>query len=624
MEIQTFEINSTNPLGTDLVNCFTKKRKQTSTNQIKNKQNKIYSFQNDFLKMENNNINLDDYPKFKNEDLFIEFSPVKFKPFQIEALRWMHHIEFTFKNLKQVSGGILADEMGMGKTIVCLGMLYHDYYFSNYLQELKFEKEINLYQNDFSNLLSFDQVPKQCSLIVTTKTILQQWKSECLNKFKIPEKDIFVYHGSNRFKNVEKLSSKPKFILTNYDSVMIDFKKHILYTNNLKLQNKSNDLFFNFGLNQQNNMSDNKKDECLKDSFLFGQDFHKVFLDEAHVVRNRQKICFESCSNLKTKYLYCVTGTPIFNSNQDLKSLSLLCTPFYNLNLKDSQNFIHWKNNFLLRRFLKDDDLPLHKVEMVWVEFSKEEEIIYNNIKKKFDQIKQNFSKNLIKNEFLNKLDSIEIKSIEYCEKQSGDEILSLLIQLRQVSLHYLILELPKWILNQNWENNEWSKIHFPLLKNINHSAKTRKIIEIIKKHPNEKITIFSQFTCFLDLVRALLKKEFNKNVLLYDGRINNTTIRNSIIHEFDTNKNQDILLLSLKAAYAGLNLVSASVAIICDPWYNFAFEIQAINRIHRFGQLNQTFVYRLFTLNSIDSFILNIQCNKNSGNILNIEIPLE
>jgi DNA repair protein RAD16 len=46
----------------------------------------------------------------------------KLKPFQLEGLNWMVRQEQT-----QFKGGILGDEMGMGKTIQAIALLLSDY-----------------------------------------------------------------------------------------------------------------------------------------------------------------------------------------------------------------------------------------------------------------------------------------------------------------------------------------------------------------------------------------------------------------------------------------------------------------------------------------------------------------
>lgn len=43
--------------------------------------------------------------------------------------------------------------------------------------------------------------------------------------------------------------------------------------------------------------------------------------------------------------------------------------------------------------------------------------------------------------------------------------------------------------------------------------------------------------------------------------------------------------------AWQGLNLTAANHCLLCDPWWNPATEDQAIDRIHRMGQLRPVHV---------------------------------
>jgi SNF2 family DNA or RNA helicase len=54
------------------------------------------------------------------------------------------------------------------------------------------------------------------------------------------------------------------------------------------------------------------------------------------------------------------------------------------------------------------------------------------------------------------------------------------------------------------------------------------------------------------------------------------------------------ILLISLRAGGVGLNLTVATRCYLLDPWWNPAVESQAIQRIHRLGQMYPVKIYRL------------------------------
>lgn len=88
-----------------------------------------------------------------------------------------------------------------------------------------------------------------------------------------------------------------------------------------------------------------------------------------------------------------------------------------------------------------------------------------------------------------------------------------------------------------------------------------------------------------------------------------NTTPSNQ--HKSTPSKYPKIMLVSLKTGGVGLNLTSANVVFMCDPWWNEAVENQAINRVFRIGQSRKVIVYRLIVENSIEEKILKLQEKK-------------
>ena len=63
-------------------------------------------------------------------------------------------------------------------------------------------------------------------------------------------------------------------------------------------------------------------------------------------------------------------------------------------------------------------------------------------------------------------------------------------------------------------------------------------------------------------------------------------------------------MLVSLKAAGTGITLHAADYVFLLDPWWNPAVEDQAVDRVHRIGQTNTVFVYRMVTAGTIEERI--------------------
>ncbi|CAI5488660.1 unnamed protein product [Closterium sp. Naga37s-1] len=75
-----------------------------------------------------------------------------------------------------------------------------------------------------------------------------------------------------------------------------------------------------------------------------------------------------------------------------------------------------------------------------------------------------------------------------------------------------------------------------------------------------------------------------------------------------------DLILVSLKAASVGLNLIAANHVILMDLWWNPAVEDQAIDRAHRIGQTRPVRVARFTVADTIEDRILELQVGQGVG----------
>lgn len=67
-------------------------------------------------------------------------------------------------------------------------------------------------------------------------------------------------------------------------------------------------------------------------------------------------------------------------------------------------------------------------------------------------------------------------------------------------------------------------------------------------------------------------------------------------------------MIMSLKAASLGLNMVAACHVLLLDLWWNPTTEDQAIDRAHRIGQTRPVSVLRLTVKNTVEDRILALQ----------------
>lgn len=144
-------------------------------------------------------------------------------------------------------------------------------------------------------------------------------------------------------------------------------------------------------------------------------------------------------------------------------------------------------------------------------------------------------------------------------------------------------------------------------------SAKVVSLIkhlrELRQENPTMKTVVFSQFTSFLSIIEPALTRA-NMRFLRLDGSTSQKA-RAALLNEFKDSKKFTVLLLSLKAGGVGLNLTSAKRVFMMDPWWSFAVEAQAIDRVHRMGQEDEVKVYRFIVKGSVEERMLKIQDRK-------------
>ncbi|MCJ1280957.1 hypothetical protein MMC26_000275 [Xylographa opegraphella] len=144
-------------------------------------------------------------------------------------------------------------------------------------------------------------------------------------------------------------------------------------------------------------------------------------------------------------------------------------------------------------------------------------------------------------------------------------------------------------------------------------SSKIDKTIEILQavndRKEGEKTIIFSQFTSLLDLLEVPINRN-NWSYRRYDGSMS-AGLRNDAVLDFNSKPDCRIILVSLKAGNAGLNLTAASQVIILDPFWNPYIEEQAIDRAHRIGQRRPVQVHRILIPNTVEDRIIALQDTK-------------
>ncbi|KAL2341934.1 hypothetical protein Fmac_009874 [Flemingia macrophylla] len=148
------------------------------------------------------------------------------------------------------------------------------------------------------------------------------------------------------------------------------------------------------------------------------------------------------------------------------------------------------------------------------------------------------------------------------------------------------------------------SRNEFPENQNVFEDGSSNNSVGV-----GEKAIVFSQWTRMLDLLEACLKNSSIQYRRL-DGTMS-VTARDKAVKDFNTLPEVSVMIMSLKAASLGLNMVAACHVLMLDLWWNPTTEDQAIDRAHRIGQTRPVTVLRLTVRDTVEDRILALQHKK-------------
>jgi transcription termination factor 2 len=320
-------------------------------------------------------------------------------------------------------------------------------------------------------------------------------------------------------------------------------------------------------------------------SNLLTQHWHRVVLDEAHVIKNRHTAVHAAACALTANNRWCITGTPIHNLHWDMYAIIhfLRCRPFDNvavwrlLNRNNDTNRIKSVMNKIVLKRSKAEialDIPEHSVKYVHVRFDEAEKIVYDKLK---NESQLAYDNAIAGND----------------RTRSMQDVLWMLCRLRQMCCHPALTKCAHLFAD-----------HAPIFEPDYVSSKCRRVLEIVQQvldTPDDKMVLVSQWVEFLYIVAKLLRQR-GTLILLYTGQLR-VEERTAVENQFNAaDSPYRVLLMSIKCGGVGLNLTGGNHIVMLEPHWNPQIELQAQSRIHRMGQKKRTYVYKM--LNDEDNSI--------------------
>lgn len=321
-----------------------------------------------------------------------------------------------------------------------------------------------------------------------------------------------------------------------------------------------------------------------KNKELFERKWKHLVIDEVHNLKGKGA-WFNKIQNIQREHTWCISATPLMNSYSDGEPIVLLLS---NKNFKKN-HYLEW-NSYL-----------------------------------KFHTLKRDFSKVLdlkplfchdIKIECHHKIDinrsdlSTTRQCINLC---SIPKNLIHVLAGKKNKMSEISTSVDK---EEQYEEDQINNNDDYMLK-LERPCRYKKLKEIIEKHSNEKMLIFSSMVKTLMIFSWFLKLDMStKNadefqIFLIHGD-QTTEQNNKILQSFKESKaKSSVLFLSLSMSASGLNITEASVGILIEFWWNEALEEQALGRIYRKGQTKECNFYRLSDSTHLDPEIEELKENK-------------
>ncbi|KAK5941852.1 hypothetical protein PMZ80_005803 [Knufia obscura] len=543
------------------------------------------------------------------------------------------------------SGGILADDMGVGKTIQVISLIMAD--------------------------------PKktgQPTLIIAPLSVMSNWKNQAeMHVKKKYAPNVLIYHGQGKRGLSPEQFKKYNIVVTTYQTMTLE-----LFTNNK-----------------------DKPCQVPTSKGLFSVQWRRVVLDEGHNIRNPKAKMSRAAHTLMADSRWVLSGTPIVNSLKDLYShvkflrLSGGLSEFeiFNANIIRPVKNQDSAGQMLLRALMQT--LCLRRMKDMKFVNLKLPDLTYHSKSVKFLTHEQE------------KYDAFRAEAkglVEAAKAQKGENtmthLLEVLLRLRQTCNHWKMCGEERMsklmslieensgktidiidpankkalqdLLQLKLDNQEDCPICMeslterdrnPVITACAHafckdciervvqtqqkcpmcradlpttdlliqpaanfgegkeeqdldidpnesSSKIEAILDVLRAtKPDTKTVVFSQWTSFLDILEPHLHKH-NLHFTRLDGRLSPLE-RDVAMETLRTDPECRILLASLSACSVGVNLTAASQVILADSWWAPAVEDQAVDRVYRLGQTRECRVVRFVMEGSVEEEVLEVQKTK-------------
>ena len=503
------------------------------------------------------------------------------------------------------AGFLLADHMGLGKTVTTLASIISILSWSAPKDPLR------------TTEMGSKDGP---ILVVCPLSMIPIWRSEIQTHTKIPDERVAVYRGKDR----EKIRSQ---LFKNLDSYLVIITSFGTLVSEANLAKKDKGAKHFGKVEKVKVINPASSIKSSDPSFLHLLPKRMVVVDEAHLARNPATSTFKSLHLLRkydrTLFVLLLSATPYNNVATDMAALATLMgraplgegsPKWWQVYLENAEVMAAFRKRCLIARdkaAIADRLPPLYQTEDLCT-FCPIQRDLYDDIVKHTIAAFKTFDRSAAVDRFytfsfvlvwlLRLMQSTThpaailgadkvraycrpildkaYRDVVHFEGDEEDEVGDTSYPSRvEKALKEGVVPLPKALREMGLALFEFESTKF---------RKTREIIQGAQ-FAKEKTVVFTQWSSMSDLLAVYLLK-YGIRSLQFDGRLNSEE-RKATLDKFKADLSIPVIIMTIKTGGLGLTLTEANHVVILDIWYNpFTGIDQPGDRVYRIGQKKPVF----------------------------------
>lgn len=460
--------------------------------------------------------------------------------YQQETINWMCECERV--KTHGITGGIIALEMGAGKTLISLHHIY-------------------------------TSAHKGPTLVIVNKGLICEWLRQ-KNDFFGDEMSCYIHHSdfNKRALTVEIIESHD-FVIATYNCVSKTYKAYV-------------------------------KDHDSSDAVLMNYKWSHIFTDESHKFCNKKTTLFKAMTALKGDYKWCLTGTPLRNDTEELRSLFVFCG--YTNKVRSQRAF----DSFHIKFYGIDKHLKMLRIADIGMVLPKKHVMIHYVNKHRDIQIPYEIIANKARKV------AAQMMLLPHHKWQERLLLFKRLMghccRMRQLLIHPAMITFgdernESKIMNgtvtlehKHYVGELFGGLYDVLWDEHFASPKIEAVLSLIYQHSDSRVLVFSTFVYPLLVLKKLCKR---KSAVIY-GDVNQKRRYEHIsnIKSGDI----DVIFATYNTCCEGYNITECNIVILLDLWWCPTSMHQAIARAHRQGQNREVYIYKVLCKDSIDTKLAN------------------